>query len=85
MSRIPTCREVITFLGDYLANELAHERRAEFELHLSLCDSCVAYIATYEMTIRFARRATTTPDLRVEDMPEDLVKAILVATVGFPR
>jgi anti-sigma factor RsiW len=79
MSRIPTCREVLTFLGDYLANELPDERRADFERHLALCDSCVAYIEMYEMTIRLARRAATTPELRVEEMPEDLVKAILGA------
>jgi anti-sigma factor RsiW len=82
MSAIPTCREVITFLADYLANELPPERRASFERHLALCESCVDYIAMYESTIRLARAAATAPDLRVVDMPEDLVIAILAATVG---
>ncbi|HKR66555.1 MAG TPA: zf-HC2 domain-containing protein [Thermoanaerobaculia bacterium] len=82
--RLPTCHEVLTFLGDYLANELPSERRAEFERHLSLCDSCVDYLAMYEATIRMARRAAMEPELRVEDMPEDLVKAILEA-VGDER
>ncbi len=84
MSGIPTCREVITFLADYLANELPPERRAAFERHLALCDSCVDYIAMYESTIRLARVATVETDLRVEDMPEDLVIAILDA-VGITR
>ena len=84
MSRIPTCREVITFLGDYLANELAPEHRAEFERHLALCASCVDYLAMYESTIRLARRAAAEPELRVEDMPEDLVNAILEA-VGIQK
>lgn len=79
MSRIPTCHEVITFLGDYISDELPPERRAEFERHLALCKSCVDYLAMYESTIRLARRAVTEPELRIEDMPEDLVKAILEA------
>jgi len=79
VSRIPTCHEVITFLGDYVANELPPERRAEFERHLALCKSCVDYLAMYESTIRMARWAAKEPDLRIEEIPEDLVKAILEA------
>ena len=79
MSGAATCREVITFLADYLENELPAERRVAFERHLALCDSCTDYIAMYESTIRLARAATKEPALRVEDMPEDLVKAILDA------
>ena len=72
-----TCRELITFLGDYLAGELPAAKNHEFERHLAVCDSCVQYIATYQETIRMAKSAMTAPELRVEDVPEDLVKAIL--------
>lgn len=74
------CRELITFLGDYLADELPAERRAAFERHLAICSSCVDYLASYEEAIRMARAAATVPQRGVEEMPEELVKAILDAT-----
>jgi anti-sigma factor RsiW len=74
------CRELIMFLGEYLANELPADRRAAFEKHLAICNSCVDYLATYEETIRMARAAATAPEPNVEEMPEELVKAILDAT-----
>jgi anti-sigma factor RsiW len=75
-----TCRELITFLGDYLDGELPPAKNHEFERHLSVCPSCVQYIATYRETIRMARSAIIAPALHVEEVPEDLVKAILAAT-----
>ena len=74
-----TCRELITFLGDYLAGELPPEKNHEFQRHLAVCASCRAYIATYQETIRMARAAMTAPELRIEDVPEDLIKAILAS------
>jgi anti-sigma factor RsiW len=74
-----TCRELITFLADYLAGELPAARNVEFERHLAVCASCVQYIATYQETIRMARSAMLEPELRVEDVPEDLVTAILAS------
>jgi len=74
-----TCKELIAFLADYLEGELPPERNREFERHLAVCDSCVQYIATYEQSIRMARAAMSAPELRVEDVPEDLVRAILSA------
>ena len=79
MSAAPyiSCQELITFLADYLAGELPPARNHEFQRHLAVCDSCVQYIATYEQTIRMAKTAMIAPELRVEDVPEDLVRAIL--------
>jgi anti-sigma factor RsiW len=74
-----TCRELITFLGDYLEGELPPEKNHEFQRHLAVCPSCRAYIATYQETIRMARAAMTAPELRIEDVPEDLIKAILAS------
>jgi anti-sigma factor RsiW len=74
-----TCEELVTFLADYLAGELPPARTHEFERHLAVCDSCVQYIATYEESIRMAKAAMNAPELRVEDVPEDLVRAILSA------
>ena len=83
MSAAPyiTCQELITFLADYLDGELSPARNAEFERHLSVCDSCVQYIVTYREAIRMARSAVLAPELRVADLPEDLVTAIL-ASIG---
>ena len=72
-----TCRELITFLADYLDGELPPAKVKEFERHLAVCPSCVQYIASYQETIRMAKSAMTAPELRIEDIPEDLVTAIL--------
>jgi len=71
------CREVIAFLDDYVAGELALERRTIFDRHLSLCDSCVAYLATYRETILIARAASPA----IEEIPPDLITTIL-ATIA---
>ena len=72
-----TCRELISFLADYLEHELPEEKSADFERHLAVCPSCREYLATYRETIAMAKTATASPELRVEDVPEDLVTAIL--------
>ena len=75
-----TCEEVITFLLDYLAQELSSDEQRNFERHLAICPSCAAYLSTYEQTVRLGREA-----LRQEleaDPPQlggDLVRAILQA------
>jgi len=68
-----TCREVIGFIMDYLDGSLAAGERSEFEKHLAVCRSCVAYLKTYELTMRM-ESATRIEDVTV---PEELVKAIL--------
>lgn len=71
-----TCRELIDFLGDYLSGELPAAQRAEFERHLAICPPCVAYLKTYEQTIRLGKSACTDVN---EEPPEELIKAILAA------
>ncbi|HVT43044.1 MAG TPA: zf-HC2 domain-containing protein [Thermoanaerobaculia bacterium] len=72
------CSEVIAFLADYLANELAEEIRAEFQRHLVVCPSCIAYLRSYEQTIRMAKLAAIDTS-EIDDAPEDLINAILEA------
>ena len=69
------CREIIEFLVDYLDGELPAGTKADFERHLAVCESCVAYLATYRETIRVSRLATA--DDLVNDAPEELIEAIL--------
>lgn len=70
-----TCREVIGFLMDYVDGLLPVKVRGEFEKHLSVCDSCVAYLRTYELSIRMEKAAA----IEEVPVPEDLVKAIVAS------
>ena len=75
-----TCREVADFLGDYLSGELVPNVQTSFEHHLTLCDNCRRYLEQYRQAIALGRRAfddvnAAPPD----DVPEDLIKAILAA------
>ena len=70
-----TCREVIGFMMEYLDGALSADERREFEKHLVVCHSCVAYLKTYQATIRLET------ETRIEDVtvPEELVRAILAS------
>jgi len=75
-----TCRQLTDFITDYRSGALPADERAQFEAHIAECKDCVAYLASYEDTIRLARRALTHPDDPVPpDVPETLVRAILDA------
>jgi anti-sigma factor RsiW len=79
-----TCREFIEFLMEYLERALPVQRLSEFERHLGGCSSCRAYLQNYQSTVRLGRAAFADPeagpdDALPEDVPEDLVKAILAA------
>lgn len=71
------CREVVTFLWAYLADELPPEKAAAFERHLTGCDACVSYLETYKSTIELTKGALAEP--AAEEIPEDLVRAVLAA------
>ena len=72
-----TCQELIAFIDGYRDNELTAEQRTEFDRHLAVCPSCVAYLKTYEQTISLAR--TSADGDPPADVPESLVRAILAA------
>ncbi len=75
-----TCRELIEFLHLYLDRELPPERVAEFEAHLSVCESCVTYIKTYEETIALGKAACRDWDAPAgEEVPGELIAAVLAA------
>ena len=75
-----TCRDFITFLLEYSSGELSPERRREFDAHLAECPWCVAYLHTYEHTIRLGTAASAVPEAAVPaEVPEELVQAILAA------
>jgi anti-sigma factor RsiW len=65
-----TCRELIGFLDDYVAGELAPLQHAAFTQHLALCASCRAHRASYRTTILAAHA-------EIEDVPPEILTAIL--------
>lgn len=76
-----TCQEVITFLLEYLAHELEPEEEQNFERHLAVCPSCVAYLETYRDAVRLGRGVArheeqVEPPLQLGD---ELVRAILAS------
>ena len=75
MTGLPTCREVLDFLGDYHAGELDPMRASAFERHLERCPSCRAYVDSYERVVKMEKDAFAEPALC--DPPEELVEAIL--------
>jgi len=75
-----TCREFIDVLSDYLSQELPAQQRATFEAHLRECPDCVAYLKSYEDTVKLGQRAFKHSEEAVpDDVPEELVRAIVAA------
>lgn len=72
-----TCQQLIDFIASYRDDELTTDQRGEFERHLAVCPSCVAYLKTYEQTVLLTRASADDPV--PEEIPEALVKAILEA------
>jgi len=77
-----TCREFVEFLDDYVAGALVGDRLASFNDHLAACPSCVAYMKTYRDAVRMGKAALAPSSEPVPaEVPEDLVRAILLARV----
>ena len=75
-----TCRQFEEFILAYLEGELSDRQQFVFELHIKVCRECRNYLAAYKRTIDISRRAFDEPDQSVpDDVPEDLIKAILSA------
>lgn len=51
---LPTCREVVELVTDYLEGHMAPVERERFELHLAICGPCVTYLEQIRLTIRAA-------------------------------
>jgi predicted anti-sigma-YlaC factor YlaD len=75
-----TCREVTDILDRYIDGDLPKRQRLFIRLHLMMCRNCRNYLRTYRQTIRAAKTLTSTPhDPPPQDMPEELVQAILAS------
>ena len=75
-----TCRTFVEFLMEYMSGELPEPERDRFDEHLAACVACVAYMKTYRDTIQLGKAAFKNPDAEIpDDVPEDLVKAVVEA------
>ena len=75
-----SCKEIADFIMDYLNGELSQTQHAVFEEHLGECPDCVAYLCSYEMTVKLSKAACDQAGERDSNqVPEDLVRAILAA------
>ena len=75
-----TCQELEGFMVDYLDGTLPERQRRKFDLHLRLCRDCRRYIEAYKGSMTLCQAAFAEPEGSLpEDVPEELVKAILAA------
>jgi len=78
-ARTLTCREMVAFLGDYLAGDLGSDERGVFESHLVDCADCLTYLRSYRTTVLTVRDVCRAEDEVPPDVPEALVRAIVAA------
>lgn len=78
-----TCEELDNFICDYLDQRLPADQLKIFEHHLELCEVCRDYLDEYRNTIELERRLLSSPEAAPPDeVPEDLVQAVLAARRG---
>jgi len=77
VSRYISCQELIDFLDRYVDGELPAPIKVKFEEHLDVCEACVEYLHSYRETIRLAADAWQDEELAIEDVPRELIDAIL--------
>ncbi len=66
-----TCQQVVALLLDYIAGALEIETALTLQKHLRDCQECVAFLHTYQATIRAARA------LRDADVPPAMQYRVL--------
>lgn len=75
-----TCAEAEAFMLDYFEESLPLKQRFVFEMHLALCRECRSYLAAYRRSVALGKRVFEHPEAAPpDDVPEDLVQAILAA------
>lgn len=80
MHRMITCKEFENFILDYLDGNLTARQQTVFEWHMRICNECREYLAAYQRAMEVGRAVLPSPDDPVSnDVPEDLIKAILEA------
>lgn len=79
------CEQFSEFIIDYLDGVLPPAQREAFEAKLAECELCRAFLETYQRTVVMEQRCIDCdgPEGALpEDVPDDLVDAILHACKG---
>ncbi len=71
-----TCRQLVDFLAEYVADGLEVSERTAFAAHLADCPACADYVRSYRDTIALAKDAARDDEAAVAAMPPELVDAI---------
>ena len=78
-----SCREFEEFILEYIEGGLPQRQRKIFEWHLRICRECRDYLAAYRRSIEIGSAILAEPhDLPPDDVPEDLIAAIIAARKG---
>ena len=72
-----TCRDVTSFLPNYLHGALDTEDTAEIEQHTAACDNCREFVREYRLTIAASQAAFRSVDAGAPSaVPDDLVRDV---------
>jgi predicted anti-sigma-YlaC factor YlaD len=74
-----TCDAFENFILAYLEDELTARQKFTFETHLKLCRECRDYLQAYKTSLELAKAACKDDGGLPEEVPEDLVAAVLAA------
>jgi len=64
--RALVCRQAVELVTDYIEGSMSRADRRRFEVHLSSCPHCTAYLAQMRSTIQLTGR------LRSEELPSEV-------------
>ena len=73
------CRDLVQLLIDFVSGELPPDHQARVQQHLQACPPCVAYLQTYQHTIRLARRLPCQP------LPAELERRLKTLLMEMPE
>lgn len=59
------CKELVYLLGDYIDGSMEEGLRKELDVHISMCDSCLNFLNTYDRTRIICRQ------IRPEEIPDE--------------
>jgi anti-sigma factor RsiW len=79
-----TCEELETFIIDFIDERLSDEQQKICNTHLEECEHCKTYIAKYRQSIElsqiaFQQNNSANSSIKGNEIPEELVQAILKA------
>lgn len=75
-----TCREFEDFVLSYLDDELTPAQNRVFKTHLLVCRECRDYLNAYQRSTELTKELLQEPTAHnLNDVPEDLIHAILAA------